>query len=192
MKSSFSKNLAKYVSWLLKSYREIKTSYNNEPDLKVVAFEKNDGHDIVVVKVKNHGLFAKFNIAELNQDQAALNKFSKADQQKIKAFLEKDFYLNDDDETQVKIRSKKLDKLQKKHLFTLEASQDGVKFVKHLYTDELLKNKDIISTLNKEDVYEIAHAEGVESILIENDEIQKAKEEFIKSQNKEDDKKTKC
>lgn len=154
---------------------------SNTADFKVAAFEHTDDGIIVVVKVRDKGIFAKFRADRLVADADVLARFTQVEKDQIHyaaATGNLPEEINIGHPRQIKIKSKVLNTQTQKYLFTLESTCDGISFVKKLYTDELLQHKSVLEFLDKEDIYEIAHAEGVESILVERDEIERAKKEF--------------
>jgi len=181
------KVVADYVNWVFKQYKELKKNIADTPPLKIIDFNYSDKENSFVFTVQIHekNVFTKFKLDYLIEDKTIMEKFSLEDIQLIKAVAEKKIFhqnsnaKNIDIKETSKLKGKIFDRENKKNLFVVVNNENGVEFVKRMYAEEISQDKNKLHSFNKDDIYEISHAEGAESILLEKKELDKLRNELV-------------
>jgi len=136
--------------------------------IEIVSLSKIPGETVFLIQLTNKDCTLKISAADLINKNYDINQFSdyhaemirKAAQGKLIEFLK----LLDKNTSNYKISSKKYDRDNQQYIFTIET--DG--HTQLTYTaEELSKNKHLLAHMDFDDIYDIGHTQGTESILKE-------------------------
>ncbi len=148
---------------LLKYTRSIKP-------FKIIEIERLSsipGETKFIIQVVNKNTVMVLTAAEIINTYFDLNVFSKFHATLIRQAASGNlvnFFNLSDKEHSYKIISKKIDRLSKQVIFTIE-TREKIKFTRT--ADELSKDRTLLENLNFQDIYDIGYTNGTEQILKE-------------------------
>ena len=133
----------------------------------ILSLSSVPGETIFIIQIAHKNIILQLSAAEILHKNYDLNDFSafhaemirKAGEGKLFEFLKLS-----ETEARYKISGKRFDQELQQYLFTIE-SNDGTKFKKT--AEELANDKDLLSYIGIQDIYDIKFTQGAESILKE-------------------------
>ena len=163
--------LISFLNKIIKEYKKLlEHAYSNKPFriIEILHLSAIPGDTRFIIQITHKNSIAHLSAAELINSNYDLNKFSdfhaemirQAAQGKLLQFLKLPAK-----EPTYKIVSKRFDAKKQQYFFTIE-SEENIRFT--TTAEELSKNKNLLSNIDRQDIYDIGYTQGTESILKEN------------------------
>lgn len=166
--------LMSLIHKLMKEYRTLSEAIRNIKPFKIIDIVKISnipGETIFKIQITNKNLIINLKASEIILKEYDLNNFDSFHAEMIKnaAIGKLAEFLSVSTTPVCKIISKTLDKKNREHVFTIEFEDE---MLISRTAIEILNDKNLLSSMQMEDILEVGFTQGSESILREQYELQ--------------------
>lgn len=170
--------LLSILNKVINEYKKITDQIKKNRPLKIIEISNLSsipGETIFTIQISDKNCIARLSAAEIIEADYCLNDFSDYHSDMIRMAAQGrliEFLRLSDIEPIYRVVSKRYDRSNMQHIFTLE-TKDNRRFART--ADEIANDKLVLTNINNEDAYDIGFTHGTETLALEQSILKKAK-----------------